>query len=91
MKNCINKKSQLATEKQFVLHHSLKINKRGVLVSSGEIKVHRAITDVSPSFRSTLSAIGTPSYKPAKFLVLSSLQLRLINLQIYCERLLCFC
>ena len=32
----INEKNHLATEKIFVLHHSLKINKRGVLISSGE-------------------------------------------------------
>ena len=31
----INEKIHLATEKIFVLHHSLKINKRGGLVSSG--------------------------------------------------------
>ena len=28
----MNKKTHLATEKKFVLHHSLKINKRGVLI-----------------------------------------------------------
>ena len=32
-------------------------------------KVHKAITEVSPPFRPILSAIGTPSYKLAKFLV----------------------
>ena len=29
----INEKNHLAPEKEFVLHHSLKINKRGVLMS----------------------------------------------------------
>ena len=32
-------------------------------------KVHKAIIDVCPPFRPTLSAIGAPSYKLAKFLV----------------------
>ena len=32
-------------------------------------KVHKAITDICPLFRPILSAIGTPSYKLAKFLV----------------------
>ena len=36
----------------------------------GLCKVHKAITDVCPPFRLILSAIGTPSYKLAKFLVL---------------------
>ena len=31
----MNKKTHLATEKKFVLHHSLKINKRGVLIRPG--------------------------------------------------------
>ena len=35
----------------------------------GLCKVHKAITDVCPPFRPILSAIGTPSYKLAKFLV----------------------
>ena len=32
-------------------------------------KVHKAIIDICPPFRPILSAIGTPSYKIAKFLV----------------------
>ena len=35
----------------------------------GLCKVHKAIIDVCPPFRPILSAIGTPSYKLAKFLV----------------------
>ena len=35
----------------------------------GICKVHKAITDICPPFRPILSAIGTPSYKLAKFLV----------------------
>ena len=35
----------------------------------GLCKVRKAIVDVSPSFRPILSAIGTPTYKIAKFLV----------------------
>ena len=31
----INKRAHLGTEKKFVLHHSLKIKKQGVLISSG--------------------------------------------------------
>ena len=43
----------------------------------GLCKVHKAITDICPPFRPILSAIGTPSYKLAKFLVpkLSSITL----------------
>ena len=33
------------------------------------IKVHKAIVDVCPLFRPILSAIETPTYKIAKFLV----------------------
>ena len=35
----------------------------------GLCKVRKAITDICPPFRPILSAIGTPSYKLAKFLV----------------------
>ena len=35
----------------------------------GLCKVHKAITEVCPPFRPILSAIGTPSYKLAKFLI----------------------
>ena len=35
----------------------------------GICKVHKAITDICQPFRPILTAIGTPSYKPAKFLV----------------------
>ena len=35
----------------------------------GSAKVHKIVTDGLPSFRSILSAIGTPTYKLAKFLV----------------------
>ena len=35
----------------------------------GICKVHKTITDICPPFRPILSAIGTPSYKLAKFLV----------------------
>ena len=35
----------------------------------GLCEVHKAITDACPPFRLILSAIGTPSYKLAKFLV----------------------
>ena len=35
----------------------------------GLCKVHKTITEVCPSFRPILFAIGTPSYKLAKFLV----------------------
>ena len=40
---------------------------RGILY--GLYKVHKAITDICPPFRPILSAIGTFSYKLAKFLV----------------------
>ena len=33
----IDKKNHLATEKKFVLHHSLKTNKRGVLIKNRKI------------------------------------------------------
>ena len=33
------------------------------------MKVHKAVPDICPFFRQILSAIGTPSYKIAKFLV----------------------
>ena len=42
-------------------------SKPGILY--GLCKVHKAIIDVCPPFRAILSAIGTPSYKLAKFLV----------------------
>ena len=35
----------------------------------GLCKVHKAITDICPTFRPVLSAVGTPIYKLAKFLV----------------------
>ena len=35
----------------------------------GLAKVHKTVTDGLPSFRLILSAIGTPTYKLAKFLV----------------------
>ena len=35
----------------------------------GLCKVHKDITDTCPPFRLILSAVGTPSYKFAKFLV----------------------
>ena len=35
----------------------------------GLAKVHNIVTDVLPSFRPILSAIGTPTYKLVKFLV----------------------
>ena len=35
----------------------------------GLAKVHKIVTDGIPSFRPILSAIGTPTYKIAKFLV----------------------
>ena len=35
----------------------------------GLAKVHKIVTDGLPSFRPILSAIGTPAYKLAKFLV----------------------
>ena len=35
----------------------------------GLCKVHKTIFDVCPPFRPILSAIGTPTYKIAKFLV----------------------
>ena len=39
----------------------------------GLAKVHKIVTDGLPSFRPILSAIGTPTYKLAKFLVPSTL------------------
>jgi len=42
-------------------------SKPGILY--GLCKVHKAIVDTCPPFRPILSAIGTPSYKIAKFLV----------------------
>ena len=42
-------------------------SRQGILY--GLCKVHKAIIDVCPPFRSIISAIGTPSYKFAKFLV----------------------
>ena len=38
-------------------------------VLCGLCKIHKAIVDVCPPFRPILSAIGTPTYKIAKFLV----------------------
>ena len=35
----INEKTHLTIEKKFVLNHSLKVNKRGVLISSGGKRV----------------------------------------------------
>ena len=35
----------------------------------GLAKVHKIVTDGLPSFRAILSAIGTPTYKLAKFLI----------------------
>ena len=35
----------------------------------GSAKVHKIVTDGLPSFRLILSAIGTPTYKLAKFIV----------------------
>ena len=35
----------------------------------GLCKIHKAITDVCPSFRPIVSAFGTPDYKLAKSLV----------------------
>ena len=54
------------------LRNNIKKNKPvgsrpGIL--SGVCKVHKTITDICPPFRLILSAIGTPSYKFAKFLV----------------------
>ena len=40
-------------------------SKPGVL--HGLAKIHKALEDVIPSFRPILSAIGTPTYKLAKF------------------------
>ena len=42
-------------------------SKPGILY--GLCKVHKAIIDVFPPFRPMLSAIGTPSYELAKYLV----------------------
>ena len=36
----------------------------------GLCKVHKAVVDVCPPFRPIFSAIGTPTYKLAKYLVL---------------------
>ena len=53
--------------------------KRGILnfsinheknIKYGLCKVHKAITDICPPFKPILSAIGTPNYKLATFLVL---------------------
>ena len=41
-------------------------NRPGILY--GLCEAHKAITDISPPFKPILSAIGTPSYKLAKFL-----------------------
>ena len=38
-------------------------------ITYGLAKVHKIVTDAIPSFRPILSAIGTPTYKLAKFLV----------------------
>ena len=41
----INEKTHLATEKIFVLHHSLKNNKRGILISNrGSEKIEKVIS-----------------------------------------------
>ena len=42
-------------------------SKPGILY--GLFKLHKAVTDICSPFRAILSAIGTPSYKIAKFLV----------------------
>ena len=42
-------------------------NNPGILY--GLCKVHKAVVDVCPPFRPILSAIGTPTYKLAKYLV----------------------
>ena len=46
----INEKTHLAAEKKFGLHHSLKINKRGVLISSGGVGKNQKINKSLPPF-----------------------------------------
>ena len=61
----------MKNQELFLLNNIEKIkavgSRPGVLY--GLCKVHKAITDICPPFRPILSAIGTPSYKLAKFLV----------------------
>ena len=61
----IEKSGTLSTEK----YKKIKAvgSKPGILY--GLCKVYKEITDICPPFRPILSAIGTPSYKLAKFLV----------------------
>ena len=61
----LEKSGSLSTEQ----HKKIKAvgSRPGILY--GLCKVHKAITEVCPPFRPILSAIGTPSYKLAKFLV----------------------
>ena len=61
----LEKSGSLSTE----LYKKIKAvgSRPGILY--GLCKVHKTINEVCPSFRPILSAIGTPSYKLAKFLV----------------------
>ena len=61
----LEKSGSLSTE-QYIKIKAVR-SRPGILY--GRCKVHKANTEVCPPFRPILSAIGTPSYKLAKFLV----------------------
>ena len=61
----LEKSSSLTTDQ----YKKIKVIRSRPGILYGLCKVHKAIIDVCPSFRPILSAIGTPSYKLAKFLV----------------------
>ena len=62
---CLEKPGSLST-KQYKKIKAVR-SRQGILY--GLCKVHKSITNVCPAFRPTLSAIGTPNYNFAKFLV----------------------
>ena len=61
----LEKSGTLSTEQ----HKKIKAVRSRPGILYGLYKVHKSITDICPPFKPILSAIGTPSYKLAKFLV----------------------
>ena len=58
-------------KKEFSIEQHKDLNLSGLWpgIMYGSAKVHKIVTDGLPSFRPILSAISTPTYKLAKFLV----------------------